>query len=297
MLKKHLAPALLLCAGLLLSACGAAEAPGSAQSLSADLDGDGQAETVEYSVLSPEGAPGSRCSLSIDGVSVDESLAEQGFNAVNVHAECAAVDLDSADGYVELAVLEDGQSADYYTNFIRFDGEGAVYLGRVPGLIGDTGYFPVTVNGDGSVSASILSGVLQNWAFAADYVLTDNGLELVEQDFYTDERYKTEDKEALMDLSAYDTPDDCAELTAFRAFRDGYLMETADGPDLVEEYYRIAPQIVAAIDGCADRADRYETIRRQYLQPCYDALCNGREGECKAHYIRMVRDLEQEYLS
>lgn len=71
MLKKHLAPALLLCAGLLLSACGAAEAPGSAQSLSADLDGDGQEETVEYSVLSPEGAPGSRCSLSIDGVSVD----------------------------------------------------------------------------------------------------------------------------------------------------------------------------------------------------------------------------------
>lgn len=211
MLKKHLAPALLLCAGLLLSACGAAEAPGSAQSLSADLDGDGQAETVEYSVLSPEGAPGSRCSLSIDGVSVDESLAEQGFNAVNVHAECAAVDLDTADGYVELAVLEDGQSADYYTNFIRFDGEGAVYLGRVPGLIGDTGYFPVTVNGDGSVTASILSGVLQNWAFAADYVLTDNGLELVEQDFYTDERYKTEDKEALMDLSAYDAPDDGAE--------------------------------------------------------------------------------------
>lgn len=41
MLKKHLAPALLLCAGLLLSACGAAEAPSSAQSLSADLDGDG----------------------------------------------------------------------------------------------------------------------------------------------------------------------------------------------------------------------------------------------------------------
>ena len=62
MLKKHLAPALLLCAGLLLSACGAAEAPGSAQSLSADLDGDGQEETVEYSVFSPEGAPGSRCS-------------------------------------------------------------------------------------------------------------------------------------------------------------------------------------------------------------------------------------------
>lgn len=214
---KHLAPALLLCAALLLSACGEAEQPLSTQSLTADLDGDGQAETVEYSVVSPEGALGSRCRLSIDGVSVDESLAEQGFNAVNVHAECAAVDLDAADGYVELAVLEDGQSADYYTNFIRFDGEGAVYLGRVPGLIGDTGYFPVTVNGDGSVSASILSGVLQNWAFAADYVLTDSGLELVEQDFYTDERYKTADKETLIDIYAYDAPEDDAERHVIKA--------------------------------------------------------------------------------
>lgn len=57
MLKKHLVPALLLCAGLLLSACGKAEAPSSTQSLSADLDGDGQAETVEYSVLSQRARP------------------------------------------------------------------------------------------------------------------------------------------------------------------------------------------------------------------------------------------------
>ena len=135
---KHLALVPLLCAALLLSACGEAAEPSeellSTQSLSADLDGDGQEETVEYSVISRDGALGSHCRLSIDGVSVDESLAEQGFNAVNVHAECAAVDINASDGYIELAVLEDGQSADYYTNFIRFDGEGAVYLGRVPGL-------------------------------------------------------------------------------------------------------------------------------------------------------------------
>lgn len=218
---KHLALVPLLCAALLLSACGEAAEPSeellSTQSLSADLDGDGQEETVEYSVISRDGALGSHCRLSIDGVSVDESLAEQGFNAVNVHAECAAVDINASDGYIELAVLEDGQSADYCTNFIRFDGEGAVYLGRVPGLIGDTGYFPVTVNGDGSVTASILSGVLQNWAFAADYVLTDSGLELVEQDFYTDERYKTADKETLIDIFAYDTPDGGAERQVIKA--------------------------------------------------------------------------------
>lgn len=229
----------LFCSALLLSACGEATVSGeellSTHSLSADLDGDGQEETVEYSVILREGAPGSRCRLSIDGISVDKSLAEQGFNAVNVHAECAAVDLDTTDGYIELAVPEDGQSADYYTNFIRFDGEAAVYLGRVPGLIGDTGYFPVTVNGDGSVSASILSGVLQNWAFSADYVLTDSGLELVEQEFYTDERYKTADKETLMDLSAYDAPDNGAERhvieagTALSIYGEGGSWDAGEG--------------------------------------------------------------------
>ena len=119
--------------------------------------------------------------------------------------------------------------------FSRFDVEGAVYRGRVPGLIGDTGDFPVTVNGDGSVTASILSGGLQNWAFAADYVLTDNGLELVEQDFYTDERYKTEDKEALIDLSAYDAPDDGAERqvikagSAFSLYGEGGSWDAGEG--------------------------------------------------------------------
>ena len=93
----------------------------------------------------------------------------------------------------------------------------------------------MTVNGDGSVTASILSGVLQNWAFAADYVLTDNGLELVEQDFYTDERYKTEDKEALIDLSAYDAPDDGAERqvikagSAFSLYGEGGSWDAGEG--------------------------------------------------------------------
>lgn len=92
-------------------------------------------------------------------------------------------------------------------------------------------------------------------------------------------------------------PDDCAELTAFRAFRDGYLKAQPDGEALIEEYYRIAPTIVMCIDVCGDRAERYAAIRRQYLQPCYDALQAGDLAGCKQKYVRMVRDLEREYLS
>ena len=92
-------------------------------------------------------------------------------------------------------------------------------------------------------------------------------------------------------------PDDCAELTAFRAFRDGYLRSQPDGAALIEEYYRVAPTIVMCIDVCGDRAERYAAIRRQYLQPCYDALQAGDLAECKTKYVRMVRNLEHEYLS
>lgn len=92
-------------------------------------------------------------------------------------------------------------------------------------------------------------------------------------------------------------PDDCAELTAFRAFRDGYLKAQPDGEALIEEYYRIAPTIVMCIDVCGDRTERYAAIREQYLQPCYNALQAGDLAGCKTKYVRMVRDLEREYLS
>ncbi len=92
-------------------------------------------------------------------------------------------------------------------------------------------------------------------------------------------------------------PDDCAELTAFRAFRDGYLMSCPDGPALVEEYYDIAPGIVTCINHCGDRAARYSEIRDRYLGPCYEDLLAGRPEACKLRYIRMVRELQKQYLS
>ena len=92
-------------------------------------------------------------------------------------------------------------------------------------------------------------------------------------------------------------PDDCAELMAFRAFRDGYLSAQPDGTALISEYYRVAPAIVMCIDVCGDRKERYAAIRREHLQPCYEALQAGDMATCKQRYVRMVRALEREYLS
>lgn len=91
--------------------------------------------------------------------------------------------------------------------------------------------------------------------------------------------------------------DDCAELTAFRNFRDGYLRACPDGPQLIEEYYDLAPSIVWAIEGTQDPAAHYAAIRTDWLEPCYRDLRSGRLADCKRRYTAMVRHLEQEYLS
>lgn len=91
-------------------------------------------------------------------------------------------------------------------------------------------------------------------------------------------------------------PDDCAELTSFRNFRDGWLAACPDGAALTEEYYAIAPAIVACIDYCDDTEQRYDEIRQRWLAPCYDALQESRFDDCRRLYVEMVQTLRVRYL-
>lgn len=91
--------------------------------------------------------------------------------------------------------------------------------------------------------------------------------------------------------------DTCDELTAFRNFRDGYLRACPDGPDLIDEYYDIAPAIVLRLDLSTDRDRHYEALRQDYLLPCYQDIQAGRLEKCKERYVAMMRALEAEYLS
>ncbi|HCE61640.1 MAG TPA: hypothetical protein DEQ85_01510 [Clostridiales bacterium] len=91
-------------------------------------------------------------------------------------------------------------------------------------------------------------------------------------------------------------PDDCAELTAFRRFRDGYLARQPDGDALIAEYYETAPGILACIELCTDAPVRLDRIWQEHLKPCYEALIRGDEQTCKTRYVQMVRTLQREYL-
>ncbi|EFM11069.1 stress protein [Paenibacillus curdlanolyticus YK9] len=90
--------------------------------------------------------------------------------------------------------------------------------------------------------------------------------------------------------------DDGYELTAFRAFRDNWLSEQADGERLIQEYYSVAPIIVNHIDAEADRETIYSRIWNDYLEACLRAIENGSYQRCKDIYCGMVNDLKLRYL-
>lgn len=95
---------------------------------------------------------------------------------------------------------------------------------------------------------------------------------------------------------SFGKPDDCAELTAFRNFRDGWLVAQPDGKSLIAEYYSVAPKIVEKINRLADAAQIYENIWQKYLAPCLNFIKRGENLACKNKYVEMVRELKSRYL-
>ena len=91
--------------------------------------------------------------------------------------------------------------------------------------------------------------------------------------------------------------DDCDELSAFRQFRDTWLINQPGGQALIEEYYRIAPTIVIALDLGSNPESAYKALWQQYLQPCYEALLAGDKAACFTIYTAMVQQLKQRYLA
>lgn len=90
--------------------------------------------------------------------------------------------------------------------------------------------------------------------------------------------------------------DDCYELRVLREYRDGYLMNSDDGADIVRKYYNIAPTIVNRINRRSDSETVYGSIFKRYIEPCISLIENGRKKECRDLYSDMVCSLEKEYM-
>ena len=91
-------------------------------------------------------------------------------------------------------------------------------------------------------------------------------------------------------------PDDCYELKTFRDFRDNWLLNQKDGKFLIDEYYRIAPQIVDSIRKLPNSKEIFFGIWKNHLKECLTFIEVADYPEVKKRYISMVYILKNEFL-
>ncbi|WP_170466873.1 CFI-box-CTERM domain-containing protein [Ruegeria arenilitoris] len=83
-------------------------------------------------------------------------------------------------------------------------------------------------------------------------------------------------------------PDDCYELQTLRDFRDNFLCNSAEGTELVEEYYRIAPSLVPLVKEGPLATWAWERIKMTVSQ-----IEEGKTAAAIETYREMVRVLQK----
>jgi len=91
-------------------------------------------------------------------------------------------------------------------------------------------------------------------------------------------------------------PDDCDALQTLRTFRDEYLEAQGDGPELIAEYYRIAPRIVSAINASPDAASIYRDLYQRLVLSAVAEVVGGRPTEATKIYREIVEELRDRLL-
>ncbi len=85
-------------------------------------------------------------------------------------------------------------------------------------------------------------------------------------------------------------PDDCKELQTLRYFRDTYLLALPNGKNIVEEYYKVAPEIVPLLTAETDLEEIWDAITKSV------ALIDSNEpAEALSVYRKMVSALQQKF--
>lgn len=96
-------------------------------------------------------------------------------------------------------------------------------------------------------------------------------------------------------VEAMGLPDDCMELTTLRRLRDEWLAHQPGGQAEIDEYYRIAPSIVAKLHAAPDGM---ETLRRMYAEQILPCVADAQAGKSEAahrRYRAMVDELKKRF--
>lgn len=73
-------------------------------------------------------------------------------------------------------------------------------------------------------------------------------------------------------VDALGKADDCEELTILGAYRDGWLAAQPGGKEEIDEYYRIAPQIVDKIKMSEKAQEVFARIYDDMVRPCVELI-------------------------
>lgn len=86
--------------------------------------------------------------------------------------------------------------------------------------------------------------------------------------------------------------DDCVELNTLRSYRDNWLRNQPEGPQLIAEYYNNAPLIVSKLRKSDNYTIYCQYLWDNYLNPCLSLIANNQFEACKELYIEMYNYLK-----
>jgi len=82
--------------------------------------------------------------------------------------------------------------------------------------------------------------------------------------------------------------DDCRELMILRKFRDEFMITDSERKKLVEEYYRIAPDIVRSIKELKNSKQIFEMLKDDFIIPCILLIEKGCSECAMQRYRAMI---------
>jgi hypothetical protein len=95
-------------------------------------------------------------------------------------------------------------------------------------------------------------------------------------------------------VNYYSLPDNGYELTTLRNYRDTYLSSSNGGKKLIQEYYRVSPEIVKLADNDTNKEKVYEYIYSEIQSACVE-IEKQNYLSAKKVYVNLVKTLMKKY--
>lgn len=95
-------------------------------------------------------------------------------------------------------------------------------------------------------------------------------------------------------VNYYNLPDNGYELNTLRKYRDTYLAASSGGKNLIQQYYRISPEIVTLVNKDTEKKTVYAFIHEKVLAACSEIEKKNYEL-AKTIYVNLVKSLMHRY--